>query len=71
MLNYLVLRKETLTLNTAKKFVSQGDDQIVITQYTLVAKGSIEVLLDEIQKIWRNNQIIMNSIRAARAPLDW
>ena len=42
---------------------------IVITQHTLKAKGRLDVILDEIRKIWRNNLIIMNRIRAATGSL--
>lgn len=65
ILNYLILRREAMTRNTATKFLAQGDNQIVITQYTLVSRGSEDIIRRELKNIWNNNSEIMRRIQAA------
>ncbi|AJR16768.1 RNA polymerase [Zahedan rhabdovirus] len=69
ILNYLVLRREALTRNTGTRFLAQGDNQIVITQYTLVSKNTDEAMKREVLNIWENNQTIMDRIRKATGKL--
>ncbi|QBQ65046.1 polymerase [Xinjiang tick rhabdovirus] len=69
VLNYLVLRREALTRNTQTKFLAQGDNQIVITQYTPMSSKNDECLDREIQNIWDNNKEIMTRIRIATGKL--
>ncbi|AJR28336.1 polymerase [Muir Springs virus] len=65
VLNYLILRREAATRNTAPKFLAQGDNQIVITQYTLTSKSTTEIIQRELKNIWENNMHIMQRIQAA------
>ncbi|ALO28655.1 polymerase [Lone star tick rhabdovirus] len=69
VLNYLVLRREALTRNTKTKFLAQGDNQIVITQYSYMGDRSDTHLDREILNIWENNQDIMRRIQTATQKL--
>ncbi|AJR28545.1 polymerase [Bahia Grande virus] len=65
VLNYLILRREAATRNTAPKFLAQGDNQIVITQYTLTSKSTQAIIERELRNIWENNAHIMHRIQQA------
>lgn len=49
--NYLVLKTQALTGNPNTKFLAQRDNQIVITQYSLVPKGSRDITIIR-KNIW-------------------
>lgn len=69
ILNYLILRREALTRNTKTKFLAQGDNQIVIIQYSLVSSINEETIQREVDNIWKNNQEIMRRIQSATGSL--
>lgn len=69
VLNYLIHLRDALTRNTGTKFLAQRDNQILITQYSLVTKGDDQIVDREIANIWENNKAIMDRIQKATGSL--
>lgn len=69
ILNFLALRREALSRNTRVLFLAQGDNQNIVTLYSLTNKGSTETIKQELLNIWYNNDYIMKRIQIATSKL--
>nr|AHD46130.1 RNA-dependent RNA polymerase [Eel virus American] len=62
ILNLLVIKRESKIRNTKVQTLAQGDNQVVCTQYRIMPTRSTLELQAELEKVKKNNQVIMDAI---------
>lgn len=63
ILNLLVIERESKIRNTLVKVLAQGDNQTISTCYEVDQCHTVDELVNEIQKITRNNSAVMSAIK--------
>lgn len=69
VLNLLVIEREGKIRNTSIKILAQGDNQVICCEYTVHAYTDPADLLEELIRIMKNNEVIINRIRDATASI--
>lgn len=69
VLNLLVIEREGKIRNTSIKILAQGDNQVICCEYTVHPYTDTSDLLEELGRIMKNNEVIINRIRDATASI--
>lgn len=69
VLNLLVIEREGKIRNTSIKILAQGDNQVICCEYTVHPYTDVDDLVEELNRIMRNNEVIINRIREATASI--
>nr|AJG39202.1 RNA-dependent RNA polymerase [Wuhan Louse Fly Virus 8] len=62
IVNLLILKRESLSVNTNIKVLAQGDNQVICSRYHLRQSRNDNQLIDNLQDISRNNKLLMEKI---------
>ncbi|AMK09271.1 RNA-dependent RNA polymerase [Ceratitis capitata sigmavirus] len=60
--NFLVIQRESYSVNTRVKVLAQGDNQVICSQYKLQNHRNQSELINHIQEVVRNNDILFKRI---------
>ncbi|AJG39207.1 RNA-dependent RNA polymerase [Wuhan Louse Fly Virus 9] len=62
IVNLLILKRESLAVNTDIKVLAQGDNQVICSRYRLRQSRNDNQLLDNLNDVSKNNKLLMGRI---------